>query len=606
MKTNIIKILALFIIITSLISGCSVVFTSSITGSLADVESYDNGDAGSGIADAEVYLYTDIDKRDADYDAWVANAAALPDIPAEGEPEYFLKTITDAQGDYTFNGFIWNELFPDYGKSGDRKEIFMLFYHNDYGMNKTAYPVYVVSDVTNRIPLFKLKKILNTAEIAGNITDAETGDPLINANIRIWVPTSWSYTTDGSIDTDESSSAKFSWDDTPSFTALSDDLGNWIQNISYKMLPSASTNNGTTILRITYASNGYIAENAADSDITDGGWDRDGNGTIDSDEDEGYFQSGEIITGSYTELEDIALADEFNAAVVSGRVVNSSTSDGEPNVSVRIYVAEDWSYNSADPTDIEAAATVTWSENPSYTLNTDAAGDYSQNIRFERKPSEADNRLTTRVRLVFVKNSFLIDSTTDAGLTDGGWDRDGNITIDADEDDAFFDPPTVIDADLDNDLGSIVIKQTEFTETLSGEVWADTDADAGTPNVLANGVEVWLFYNPVDHDANPATALETVGLGVDNAPDTGDSPDFTDITSSILVTQDTVEKGHFSFNGLEWTDTGYTGNQSKASFWIYIPTDGERTSGQLAGSLALIDDKYYLTAGSTNYVSLTQ
>ena len=591
MKITIRKIPAALLLAAAVLYGCSVVFTGSITGSLVDAESYDNGDAGSGISDAEVYLYTDQEKRDADYDAWIANPSVLPDLPAEGEPQYFLKTITDAQGDYTFNGFIWNEFFPDYGKSGDRKEVYMLFYQNDYGMTKTPYPVYVVSDVTNRIPLFKLTKILNTAEIAGNVTNAETGDPLANANVRIWVPESWAY-SGGNIDTDESSSVKFTWKDTPSYTALTDNLGNWTQNISYKMLPSSSTNYGTTIIRITYAANGYIAENAADSDITDGGWDRDGNGTIDSDEADGYYQSGEISGDSYAELDDIALADEFNTAAVSGRVINSGTNAGEPNVSVRIFVAEDWSYNSADPEDIEAASSVEWPENPGYTLNTDAAGDYSQTIRFERKPSETDNRKTTRVRIVFVKNNFLIDSSTDSSLTDnpspgGPWDRDGSGTVDADEDDSFLDPSSVITADLDNALGSTVIKQTEFSETLSGEVW-----DA-TGTVLINGVEVWLFFNP---DASLETPL----------PDAPDVPDFTDITASILVTQDTIEKGHFSFSGLEWTDTAYSGNQSRASYWIYLPTAAERISGQLAGPLTAIDDKYYLTAGSTNYVSLTQ
>jgi hypothetical protein len=353
------------------------------------------------------------------------------------------------------------------------------------------------------------------------------------------------------------------------------------------MLPSSSENKGTTIIRISYSVNGYIAENAADPDITDGGWDRDGNGTIDSDEDEGYYQSGEISAGSYAELDDIALADEFNTAVVSGRVVNSNTNDGEANVSVRIYVAEDWSYTSADPDDIEAAATVIWPENPSYTLNTAADGDYSQDIQFERKPSEADNRGTTRVRIVFVKNNFKIDSTTDSSLTDnpspgGTWDRDDNGTVDADEDDAFFDPPSVITADLDNDLGSIVIKQTEFSETLSGEVWNNAET------ALVNGAEVWLFFDP------DSGTLET------DLPD-GTSTFRTQTTASILIAQDSIEKGHFSFSGLEWTDTAY-GSQSRASYYIYVPKLGERSSGTYTSGAV----KYYLTAGSSNNVSLIQ
>ena len=391
------------LIIIPLIFSCSVVFMGSITGSVVDKELYDNGDAGSGIAEAVVYLYTDSDDLESDLAAWQADPAILPDNPVEGEPLYFLKTITDGQGDYTFNGFIWNELFPDYGKSGDRKEIFMLFYHKEYGLSKTDYPVYVVSDVTNRIPLFKLTKIMNTAEITGTVLDSDSGDPLPNANIRIWIPETWTYASDGGINTEESS---FSWNDSPSYTAVTDDLGEWSQNISYPMLPSSTDNKGTTIIRITYSANGYIAENAADSRVKDSGWDRDGNGSIDSDENDAFFQSGEITNGSYADLGSISLADEYNTAALTGRVINSNTGEGENNVGVRIWVAEEWSYTSTDPADIEAAANVDWPENPDYSVRTDANGEYSADISFERRPSESDNRGTVRVRIVFAKKQL--------------------------------------------------------------------------------------------------------------------------------------------------------------------------------------------------------
>ncbi len=588
------KILPFFItVLSAVILSCSVVFTGSITGTLADEEEYENGNEFYGISDAEVYLYTDIEERDIDFDAWTADENVYPDNPADGEPKYFLKTITDEQGNYTFNGLIWNELFPDYGKSGDRKEIYLLFYHSEYGMCKTPYPVYVISDVTNRIPVFKLSRIYNSAEISGSVVDTETGEPLQNVNVRIWVPVSWIYDSSGNIDTDES---KFQWNDEADYIVLTDALGEWNQQISYRMLPSVSNNKETVIVRLTFAAGSYIAENDADADITDGGWDIDGNGTVDSDENEGFFQSDEIEADTYAELGEISLADELNTATVSGTVLNSSTNEGEMNVSVRIWVAEDWSYISDDSESIEAPDSefVIWPENPSYTVTTNASGEYSSSINFERKPSSSDNRKTTRVRLVFIKDKFLTGSTIDSKLTDGGWDRDGNSTIDDDEDDAYYDPQSVVKADLENNLGSMVIKQTEFNETLSGEIWNTGRTE------LVNGVEVWLFYDPVDDDADPLTPMET------GQPLAADSPDFTETTESMFVTQDTIEKGHFSFGGLEWKDSGYSGNQSRVSFYIYIPTTAERAARTLSSDLSDIDDKYYLTAGAANYLSLEQ
>ena len=589
------KILLLNIIILSAaVLSCSVVFTGSITGTLADAEEYDNDSEFYGISGAEVYLYTDVEERDFDFDAWTADENILPDNPDDGEQKYFLKTVTDEQGNYSFNGFIWNALFPDYGKSGDRKEIYLLFYHQEYGMCKTPYPVYVISDVTNRLPVFKLDKIFNTAELSGSVVDAETGDPLQNANVRIWVPVYWSYDSSGNIDTGES---KLKWNDEADYLVLTDALGGWSRQISYRMMPSVSNNRGTSIVRLTFEAGSYIAENNADADIIDGGWDKDGNGTVDPDENDGYFQSGEIEADTYVELGEIKLADELNTATITGTVLNSSTNEGEMNVSVRIWVAEDWSYISDDPDSIEDPDSefVIWPENPSYTVTTNVSGEYSQTINFERKPSSvSDNRGTTRVRLVFIKDNFLAGSATDAKLADGGWDRDGSGSIDSDEDDAYYDPSGVVTADLDNSLGSIVIKQTEFNETLSGEIWNSGRTE------LVNGVEVWLFYNPVDDDTDPITPMETA------QPLATHSPDYTDTSARIFVTQDTTENGHFSFPGLEWEDSGYAGNQSRVSFYIYLPTAAERSAGSLAADLSETDDKYYLTAGAANYLSLEQ
>ena len=569
--------------------SCSVVFTGSINGTIADAERHEAGDAGSGIADAAVYLYTDQDKRDADFDAW-SSSGRMPETPEKGDPEYFIKSMTDAQGNYSFNGFIWNEFFPDYGKSGDRKEIFLLFYHEEYGMNTTTYPVYVVSDVSNKIPLYTFYRIFNSAEITGTVTDSDSGSALANVNVNIWVPESWSYTAGGNIDTAES---KLSWSDSPSYTVLTDNNGRWRRTITYPMMPSSTSNRGSTIVRITYSAGAYIAENAADSDIVDGGWDQDGNGTIDPDEDDGYQQSSGIIKDTYTELGEISLADELNTAAVEGKVVNSSTNSGESGVRVQIWVAEDWNYTSADPQSIESpgSAGVSWPEHPQYTVITDAAGNYSQEINFDRKPSEADNRKTTRARLVFYKDDFLIAASTEARLTDGGWDRDGNAAVDDDESDAFLDPDQVITADVGNDLGTVRIKQTMFAETLSGEVW-----DNGH-NELVNGTEVWLFYAPVDDDGDPATPMRTP------SPAGGAEPDFIDFTVTDFAA-DPDEKGHFSFGGLEWTDLQYPGNQSRVSFRIYLPTDAERAAGVTGG--AGRGTEYMLTAGASNYLTLEE
>ncbi|MDC7124685.1 MAG: hypothetical protein PQJ46_03910 [Spirochaetales bacterium] len=555
-------------------TGCSVVFTCSMTGSIVDSEKYDNGDEDSGIDDLSVFLYTDEDDCNEDLLAWSIDNSVTPDNPSSGDPKYFIETTTDDSGDYTFNGLIWNELFSEYGKSGDRKEVFLLFYHKNYGLCSNPTPVYVVSDVTNRVSVIQLDKIMNTADINGTIYGKDTSAVLANVTVNIWVPTSWTYDSDGNVDT-----SSFEWDEDPSYTALSDESGEWSQEIAYYMKPSSSSNNGTTIVRLTYDAGGYVADNAADSDITDGGWDINADGTIDSGEDDGYYQTDEITKGTSTELNDIYLANEYNTATISGSVVNTAGSN-EDGVTVEIYVPDSWSYTSTSETSIDENS-ITWPENPSYTVTTDEDGEYTQAIQFDRLPSEHNNYGTTKIRIIYKKDNYIIDSSTDSALTDGGWDMDDDGTTETTEDDAYYEPSIVYDGET-YDYDSITIKQTRFTEDLTGQVQKSSSDTTGV-----NGVEVWMFFN------------------VSSAPSSGDEPDYTTTTSTQVLTTDEVEKGYFSFSDLQWTDESYTGNQSKVTCYVYLPTTSEQESGSYAAGGGTLK-KYLMTSDSDNNVTLAQ
>jgi hypothetical protein len=129
---------------------------------------------------------------------------------------------------------------------------------------------------------------------------------------------------------------------------------------------------------------------------------------------------------------------------------------------------------------------------------------------------------------------------------------------------------------------------------LSGEV-VDELAPTG---VNLNGVEVWLFFSPA-WDAGTEKMETTAPAGVDV-----EVPDYSDTTELILVSQDTVKNGHFSFNNLEWTDIDYAGNQSRASCYLYLPSPNEIDSGLYDNTETPDPIKFYITVGSSNNVSL--
>jgi len=317
--------------------GCSVVFTGSITGELHDREAYQADETGSGISDAAVYLYTEEEPWSEDLAAWDGGSGPLPDYPTDSEgnpidPRYFLKTVTDEDGGFTFNGFIWEDLFPQYGKSGDRKEIFLLYYREDYALTGNDTPVYIVSDVTNRLPPTLLQRIVNTAVITGTVADASSGQGIQNVNVSVYVPESWGYNeSTGEME-------DIVWSEDPDYTLVTDAEGEYNREIEFPPEPSLVDNRGTVKIRIVFDRNNYQTSNAVDGDITDGGWDRNGDETIDSDEDEPYYQSDWIHDGRSETMATIDMRRTEYSTTVEGRIFDNAGANGLNGIEVRLYI----------------------------------------------------------------------------------------------------------------------------------------------------------------------------------------------------------------------------------------------------------------------------
>ncbi|MFW5747663.1 MAG: hypothetical protein ACOCX6_02580, partial [bacterium] len=230
--------------------GCSVVFTASINGSTIDREAWEEEETTAGIADVIVYLYTDELQWTIDYSRYTENDL-LPDELSPGEdPRYFASTVTGADGSFSFNGLIWNQLFPQYGKSGDRREVYFLFYNRNYGFAQNDVPAFVVSDVTNRLPPFRLRRITNSAGIEGQVVDSSTGEGVNAVNIGIYVATSL---------------APNVYPDEPDYTTITGIDGNYGVNISFHRDLGDSTAVRITARRNNYNCDAYDGEPLSDS-----------------------------------------------------------------------------------------------------------------------------------------------------------------------------------------------------------------------------------------------------------------------------------------------------------------------------------------------------
>lgn len=509
-----------------ILSTCSVVFTASISGSILDAERYEEDPeaATNGIEEVVVYLYLEEEDWTADLAAWNQGEGVLPDFPASGEPAYFSSTVSDANGDFTFSGLIWERLFSEYGKSGDRYRIYLHFYHPDYGLQPNPYPLYIVSDVTNQLAPVKIEDLKNNQRIKGAVYDyvlyahdaegaAEDEDEQAEAALQgvtvdIYVPDEWEYESDGTIlwefDTDGNLTTPV-FPDEPSYTLTTDVNGEYETEILYWMNPNRTEDVGTVQVLITYSLDGY----AAVPDVPPGAVrfrediDVDQDGDIE-DDDVCYVSPVIDVDSEYAVTMDaIDLVAEVNRATITGTVFDRETYDattgdgGIGGVTVQIYVPEEWEYDAdgnlvwqVDADGILESPVIDTA--PTYTVATDAAGEtageFSQLIEYAKMPDEAGDLGTVRVLIVYQADGYTFNTDTDEKLRhDVDLNRDGEI----DETEYYYlsswiskDTPNNT---LEQEIGDIFAEpiSTENSATLRGFV-KHTYTSRGVEGVTVN------------------------------------------------------------------------------------------------------------------------
>lgn len=149
-----------------LISSCAnySVFNGGAAGLIVDAESTTTPKAG--IANVDVYAFTSIADRNINYNAWLEGTIFKPSTT------YYGHTTTDVNGSFSISNIIWKEENPDFGKDGDSTMIFLLYYHENYGLSMDQ--TVITSDSTNNTVYAELKAVKKTTALNINIYDVAT------------------------------------------------------------------------------------------------------------------------------------------------------------------------------------------------------------------------------------------------------------------------------------------------------------------------------------------------------------------------------------------------------------------------------------------------
>lgn len=176
------KISSVLILASALfLSSCYSVFNGGTGGKIVDAESTSN--PKSGIAFVDVYAYTDEDERDSDFDKWQEGTIFSP------SDTYYGHTTTDNDGSFVLSNIVWKETKPDFGRDADYTKIYLLYYHENYGLTKDQ--TLIISDSTSDTVYAELTAIRKTSVLNINLYDVTTLNTTTNnVLVTISVPQS--------------------------------------------------------------------------------------------------------------------------------------------------------------------------------------------------------------------------------------------------------------------------------------------------------------------------------------------------------------------------------------------------------------------------------
>ena len=162
---RIIKLSSLVLLVLLMLTACSAVFDSAISGTVKDRSVRETSSSSSGgIADVMVYAYFDESTWNDKFSSW------------DGKSEFTDNSVPSAKtasdGSFSIANLRWMTTSPEYGKDADNKTVYLLAFHKDYGLAKVDGRT-IQSDKSNNFGIIYMDKATVTKTLVIKLKDSD-------------------------------------------------------------------------------------------------------------------------------------------------------------------------------------------------------------------------------------------------------------------------------------------------------------------------------------------------------------------------------------------------------------------------------------------------
>ncbi len=335
---RIIKLSSLVLCVLLMLTACSAVFDSAISGTVRDRSARETSSTtNGGISDVMVYAYDNESTWNSKYTSW------------DGKSEFTDNSVPSAKtasdGSFSISNLRWLTNNPAYGKDADSKTIYLLAFHKDYGLTKVDGRT-IQSDKSNNFGIVYMDKATTTKTLVIKLKDSDESS-------------STSTGTDSTITSTSGISFKYRYADgydgtNQNVSATVDSFTNGTATITvkYKEYDADGKKNGVPTVTI------YDIQTGSDWSLT-------------KEPTDGKIECTYETTDKEYKNTNIYLTNKWKTVAVTVSLIDGSSTEASDSVTDPIDFT--WSYNNGEET-----------KTANVTTTTANAGSYTISVKFKK------------------------------------------------------------------------------------------------------------------------------------------------------------------------------------------------------------------------------